>query len=138
MLPVAFPVPEGVNVTLRVAVCPALKIMPVGIPLTLKPGPAILTFLMVTGEPVEFVKLTVSVLLSPSATLPRFSVDVLALNWAGETTEFASAAALATPEQPDWYSESITTAEKTSSLRTLISKESGCIRDRTPSLMPSA
>jgi hypothetical protein len=80
MLPVTFPVLEGVNVTLTLAVCPALKIMPFEIPLMLKPGPAILTFLMVTGEPVEFVKLTVSVLLSPSATLPRFSVEVLALN----------------------------------------------------------
>jgi hypothetical protein len=102
MLPVTFPVLAGVNVTLSVAVCPALKFVPAGIPLTLKPGPEILIFMIVNWEGVELVKVTATVLLSPSATLPRFKLNELAFNWFWETTESPFGAALVTPEQPDW------------------------------------
>jgi hypothetical protein len=86
---------------LRVAVWPGFKIVPLGIPLALNPGPEMLILLMVTAELVEFVKLTVAVLVSPNATLPRLIVDVFALNCAPESTAFPLAAAI--PAQPDWY-----------------------------------
>ena len=98
MLPLWVPVLAGVNVMLRVAVSPEFKIVPVGMPLALKPGPDTLIFMMVIAEAVEFVKLTVAVLVSPNATLPRFMVDVLALNCAPVKAGFPLATA--TPAQP--------------------------------------
>ena len=99
MLPLWVPVAAGVNVMLRVAVWPGFKIVPLGIPLALKPGPDTLILPMVTEELVEFVKVTVAVLVSPNATLPRLMVDVFALNCAFESTAFPLAAAI--PAQPD-------------------------------------
>lgn len=80
MLPLWFPVPAGAKVMLRVAVSPIFTTVPLGIPLALKPGPETVTLKIVTLEFVEFVKVTVAVLLSPTAALPRFKADVLALN----------------------------------------------------------
>ena len=50
---------------LSVAVSPGFKIVPLGIPLALKPGPDTLILPIVTAELVEFVKLIVAVLVSP-------------------------------------------------------------------------
>jgi hypothetical protein len=49
-LPVKFPVDAGVNVALKVAICPGVKIKPVDTPLAVKPAPEMLTFEMVTLE----------------------------------------------------------------------------------------
>jgi hypothetical protein len=108
MLPLWVPVAAGANVMLRVAVWPGLKIVPLGMPLALKPAPETLILSMVAEELVEFVKVTVAVLVSPNATLPMLIVEVFALNCAPDRTAFPLAAAI--PAQPDWYRAAIRAA----------------------------
>ena len=49
-LPVTLPAEEGLNVVLKVAVCPGVRVSPVEIPLELKPAPDTLTFEIVIFE----------------------------------------------------------------------------------------
>lgn len=72
-----------------------------GIPLALKPWPEMLMLSIVTAEAVVFVKLSVTVLLSPMGTLPKLMLDAFALNVAS-VMESASALPFVGPEQPDW------------------------------------
>jgi hypothetical protein len=97
MLPVSIPVEAGVKVTLRAAISPGFKIVPIAIPLKVKPGPEILIFVIVTAELVEFVNVSITFLLSPRATFPRLALDAFTLNCPGTTV----ASFLATAEQPD-------------------------------------
>ena len=44
------PVPEGVKVTFSVAMSPGFRIVPLGMPLAVKPGPEMLMVSIVTAE----------------------------------------------------------------------------------------
>jgi hypothetical protein len=76
MVPVSVPMTAGVKVTLRAAISPGFKIVPIAIPLKVKPGPEILILVIVTAELVEFVKVSITVWLSPRAAFPRLALDV--------------------------------------------------------------
>ena len=77
-LPLALPAVEGVNVAVRVAVCPGVKIRPVETPLALKPAPETLTLEIVILEFPEFVSVTVWLLVVDKFTLPKLKELVLA------------------------------------------------------------
>ena len=110
-LPLALPVAAGVKVTLNVAVCAAFKLVPAGMPLAAKPGPERLTFEIVTWELVEFVRVTLSVLLLPWLTFPKFTVEELDVSCPAvfelfvvvlfAVVRLAFGIALVVPEQPD-------------------------------------
>jgi hypothetical protein len=100
-LPVCVPVLAGVKVTFSVAMSPGFRIVPVGMPLAVKPGPEMLMVSMVTAEPVLFVKLTETVLLSPRATLPRLRLEVLGPNCPALVMASFDARVVV-PEQPVW------------------------------------
>jgi hypothetical protein len=134
MLPAAFPTEEGVKVTFSTAVCPGLKFVPFGMPLRLKPGPDMLIFKIVTGVLLEFVKLSVTVLLSPKATLPRFRLDAFALNC--PSSEFEFGAALVTPVQPDWNRTAMRAAETSSRANVLFLKEKDCAHSKPLRFIP--
>ena len=70
-LPVTVPVAAGANVTFRVAVCPAVRIVPEGTPLTEKPAPEMLVFEMVIPDAPALVSVTVFVLLPATVTFPK-------------------------------------------------------------------
>lgn len=57
-LPVALPVVEGVNMAVRVAVCPAARINPEETPETAKPAPEMVTLETVMVEFPAFVSVT--------------------------------------------------------------------------------
>src|ERR1700686_3689592 len=57
-LPDALPRAAGVNVAFSVAVCPPARMVPLGMPLALKPGPEMLTLEIVTLEPPELLSIT--------------------------------------------------------------------------------
>ena len=79
MLPAAFPVAEGANVTFRVAVCPGGMIWPVETPLESKPGPERLTLETAMLEAPELLSVTARVLLLPTVTLPKLNLEGLAV-----------------------------------------------------------
>jgi hypothetical protein len=76
-LPGTLVVPDGVKVTLRVAVCPGVRICPVDTPLAANPGPAMETFDTVTLEFPAFVNVTPKLRLLPTLTLAKFKLVVL-------------------------------------------------------------
>ena len=78
-LPVTLPEVDGEKLTLKVALCPGLRMVPADTPLSLKPAPETLTLEIVTLELPEFVSVTGRVLLVPVFTLPKFKLDGLAL-----------------------------------------------------------
>ena len=57
--PAAFPATEGANITLKVVLWPADKVIGVVIPLRVNPAPVKLAWLIVTLEPPEFVTVAV-------------------------------------------------------------------------------
>ena len=57
-VPAELPADAGVNVALNVAVCPGVKIVPVGTPLAVKPAPEMLTLETVTLELPALVNVT--------------------------------------------------------------------------------
>ena len=63
-LPVAFPATVGVNVTLKLAACPADSVTSGAEPLRLNPGTATLTCEMLTAELPVFVSVTLCVALA--------------------------------------------------------------------------
>ena len=77
-LPVMLPPAEGLNVAIKVAVCPGLKMSPVETPPALKPAPEMLTLKIVTFEVPALVSVTLWLLLD-TFTLPKFKAVELAL-----------------------------------------------------------
>ncbi len=78
MLPLALPVAVGANLAVNVALCPALIVNGVVIPLMLNPAPETLAADMVTlAVPVLF-NVTVAEPLLPTATLPKLTLAGLA------------------------------------------------------------
>jgi len=70
-LPVALPAVTGAKVTLKVALCPAVSMAGVEIPLTEKPVPLVATFEIVRVEPPVLVTVSDNTCLLPSITLPK-------------------------------------------------------------------
>jgi hypothetical protein len=73
-LPVALPVAAGAKVTFKVAVCPGVRVVPVGTPLTLKPAPETVMFEIARLELPEFVSVTGRVLLALVFTFPKLKL----------------------------------------------------------------
>jgi len=70
-VPDAFAVVVGANVTLKVVLCPAVKVNGVVMPLKVKPVPTIVVLLMVTLEPPELVMVAVCFWFLPICTVPN-------------------------------------------------------------------
>jgi hypothetical protein len=70
----------GVNVTLKVAVCPAAMMSPACAPVALKPWPEMLKFDRVTFELPLFVRITFCELLLPTFIFVKVRLDELALS----------------------------------------------------------
>jgi len=79
-LPVAFPATVGVNVTLKLAACPADSVTSGAEPLRVKPLPATLTCEMLTAALPVFVSVTLCVALALRARLPKLSEVVLGVS----------------------------------------------------------
>jgi hypothetical protein len=79
-LPVTLPEPVGAKVTFKVAVFPAARMSPLDTPLTLKPGPEMLSFEMVMFELLELVSVTLLLLLAPTFIVPKLKVEGLTVN----------------------------------------------------------
>ena len=79
-LPVTLPEAAGANVTFIVTDAPGLRMSPVEIPFTLKPAPEIVTLEMLTLEPPELVSATDCVLLLPTFTFPKLTLEALELS----------------------------------------------------------
>jgi len=69
--PLTAPPEVGANVTVKVAACPGVSIMPLETPLALNPAPLVVTLEIVTFEFPVFLIDVVSELLLPSFTLPK-------------------------------------------------------------------
>jgi hypothetical protein len=78
-LPVMLPAAEGLNVAVKVVVCPGLKMSPVETPLALKPAPEMLTLEIVTFEVPALVSVTFWLPLLDTFTLPKCKAVELAL-----------------------------------------------------------
>jgi hypothetical protein len=70
-LPLALAADNGVKVTLKVALCPAMSVAGVEIPLTLKPVPLTPTCEMVSVDPPVFVTVSDNTCLLPTVTVPK-------------------------------------------------------------------
>ena len=70
-VPLDVPVVVGANSTLKPAVCPAAKLEPEVIPLSVNPAPLIATFETETLEPPVLVTVPESVCFFPTVTLPK-------------------------------------------------------------------
>jgi hypothetical protein len=77
-LPLALAAAAGVKVTVKLALCPALSVTGVEIPLSVKPVPLIATCEIVTVEPPVFVTVSDSPRLLPTVTVPKFRLVGLA------------------------------------------------------------
>ena len=76
-LPFTLAALAGVKLTLRLAVCPGVRICPVDTPLAANPAPAMVTFDTVTSEFPAFVNVTPKLRLLPTLTLEKFKLVVL-------------------------------------------------------------
>jgi hypothetical protein len=76
-LPVALPAADGVNVAVKIAVCPGVRISPDETPEALKPAPEIVTFEIVIVEFPAFVSVTFCVPLLDTVTLPKLTEEEL-------------------------------------------------------------
>jgi hypothetical protein len=83
---VTLPVAEGANVTFRAAVCPGGTVVFALTPLTLKPGPVVVTLLMTAFALPVFVKSTPSELVLPTSTLPKSRLPVLGFSSGADET----------------------------------------------------
>ena len=79
-LPVAFPATVGVNVTLKLAACPADNVTRGAEPLRVKPLPATLTCEMLTAALPVFVSVTLCVVLALRVWLPKLSEVALGVS----------------------------------------------------------
>jgi hypothetical protein len=93
MLPVTGPAPDGVNVAVKVAFWPAVKINP-ATPVALKPAPETVTLVIVTEELPALVSVTVCVPTFGNVTLPKFKDDALELRMSVEALTVSVAALL--------------------------------------------
>jgi hypothetical protein len=78
-LPAADPAVVGVNFTLKVALWPTAKVAGRLIPVMLY-GAAVVTWLIATLDPPEFVKVSDSIWLLPTCTLPKLRLGAAALS----------------------------------------------------------
>jgi hypothetical protein len=78
-LPVALPAEAGLNVAVKVAVCPGVRISPEETPDALKPAPETVTLETVMLEFPAFVSVTVCVPVLDTFTLPKLMEDELVL-----------------------------------------------------------
>jgi hypothetical protein len=76
-LSVKFPAADGVKVTIRVAFCPGARISPVETPLVVNLASETFTLEMETVEFPALLSATLSVLLLPIATFPKFKLEEL-------------------------------------------------------------
>jgi hypothetical protein len=79
-LPVALPATVGVNVTLKLAVCPADNVTSGAEPLRLNPLPLTLTWEMLTAELPVFVSVTLWVALALRVWVPKLNEVVLGVS----------------------------------------------------------
>src|SRR5260370_23999464 len=79
-LPEALPATVGVNVTPKLAVCPADNVMMGAEPLSVKPVPVTLTCEMLTAELPVFVSVKLCVALALRASLPKLKEVVLGVS----------------------------------------------------------
>jgi hypothetical protein len=101
-LPEMSPVPAGANATLRVAVCPGVKIWPDETPLAVYPAPEMVTFATVTFEFPPLVRVTGKMLLLPILTLEKLRLVLLALRVSAPDPDVADVlGAPAIPVQPE-------------------------------------
>jgi hypothetical protein len=87
MLPLALVEELGAKVTPKVKLCPGIRDSGRLKPLTLNPAPVALAWAMVTLEPPELVKLSDSVWLLPTWTLPKVRLLAVAASDPGVTPE---------------------------------------------------
>lgn len=73
-LPVTSPADAGAKVTFRIAICAGARVCPTGTPLTPKPGPEMLTFVMLALAVPELTSVTARMLLLPIVMLPKLNV----------------------------------------------------------------
>lgn len=78
-LPLTGPIAAGAKETAITTEAPGATFSPFEIPLTENPAPAIVTFEIVTLEPLVFVNVTTSVLAVPTLTFPKLRAEVLGL-----------------------------------------------------------
>src|SRR2546428_7245113 len=95
-LPVTLPEAAGAKVAPKLAVCPEVTTSPAGMPLAVKPAPAMMTLEMLILALPEFVKVTPKTLLLPTLTLPKLRVDGLAVSGPGGALTMRVTALLAT------------------------------------------
>ena len=80
-LPEALPATVGVNVTLKLAACPADNVTRGAEPLRVKPVPVTLTWEMLTAALPVFVSVTLCVALALRVSLPKLNKVVLGVSW---------------------------------------------------------
>ena len=85
MLPLATPADAGVNVTLSVALCPAVNVTGAVMPVRVNPAPLIPTCEIVTLDPPVFVTVSERDCLLPTITLPKLRLVGLGLRTPGVT-----------------------------------------------------
>ena len=78
--PLAFPADWGVNLTVKLALCPAVKVNGAAIPVMVNPAPLIPTWEIVTVEPPVLVTVSESAWLLPVCTVPKFRLVGVAPN----------------------------------------------------------
>jgi len=78
-VPLALPLEVGANVIFSVAVCVGVKVVPDATPLALNSAPDTVTLEMVMFELPVFVRITLLLLLLPTATVPKFQLVGLAV-----------------------------------------------------------
>lgn len=80
MLPDALPVAVGLNLTLKLALCPALSVAGSVSPLIENCAPVTFAAEIVRLLPPEFVSVSVTVCVTPTCTLPKFTLAGLAVS----------------------------------------------------------
>jgi hypothetical protein len=93
-LPVALPEVDGVNVAVKVAICPGLRINPEDTPEALKPAPETVTFEIVMVEFPALVSVTFCVPLLETLTLPKLTDEELEFSNRVEAVTVSTAALL--------------------------------------------
>ena len=81
MLPAALPVEVGANAALKVVLAPAAIVAGVARPLRLKPVPEAVAADIVTLAVPVFFSVMVCELLLPMTTLPKLTLDGVAVSW---------------------------------------------------------
>jgi hypothetical protein len=76
-LPAMLPAEAGLNVAVKLAVCPGVKMSPVETPLALKPAPEMLTPEIVTFEFPLLVNVTIWLPVLDRFTLPKLKLEAL-------------------------------------------------------------